>query len=270
MCTLHVLAQNVSNMASKQKRSKVKITLLSCHTKSHKISPPHLTHPGWHMLTHTCTCTCTGSHTHGDRCHLHWSGGQPITAPGEHGGTVPCSMAPQLVARRRTATPPAVSSPIFERWEWESNLPVVGRPTLTTETQPQRKAEMMELKCLWKPWTKRVKLKTKQQNNQAGREPDERGTGIDDERNGEALTKTEIMTGAEILWRTNEEVSAAVTDPLETGGKELQQRVMHEDWKPKGSNKLPTEKRLRNQDFCCFVTFNGRQKDFRLSTVSCS
>ena len=27
---------------------------------------------------------------------MYWSGGQPITAPRENGGTVPCSRAPQL------------------------------------------------------------------------------------------------------------------------------------------------------------------------------
>ena len=26
---------------------------------------------------------------------IHWSGEQPITAPGEHGGTVPCSRGPR-------------------------------------------------------------------------------------------------------------------------------------------------------------------------------
>ena len=30
---------------------------------THEICPPLLTHPGWHLLTHTCT------HTHRDRCH---------------------------------------------------------------------------------------------------------------------------------------------------------------------------------------------------------
>jgi len=33
--------------------------------------------------------------THSETAAIHWSGGQPITAPGEHGGTVPCSRAPR-------------------------------------------------------------------------------------------------------------------------------------------------------------------------------
>ena len=40
---------------------------------------------------------------------IYWSGGQPITAPREHGGTVSCSRAPQ----KWTATPPVVSTPIL-------------------------------------------------------------------------------------------------------------------------------------------------------------
>ena len=72
----------------------------------------------------TCwTHTCTGSHTHGDRCHIHRSGGQPFTAPGEHGCTVPCSRAPRL--RQGGLSPIQLSvHQSFEQWEWESNRPI--------------------------------------------------------------------------------------------------------------------------------------------------
>ena len=49
------------------------------------------------------------------------------------GGYVTLLKGTSAVARRWTAAPPAVSSPIFEQWEWELNLQVIERPTLTTE-----------------------------------------------------------------------------------------------------------------------------------------
>ena len=68
--------------------------LLSCkYREIHKISPPHLTHPGWHLLSthmHRVTHQLRQMPLIDDR-----SGGQPFTAPGEHEGTVPCSRAPQ-------------------------------------------------------------------------------------------------------------------------------------------------------------------------------
>ena len=73
--------------------NKIKIRLRSdlfvMHT--HEICPPLLTHPGWHLLTHAHAQGHTLIETDG----IHWSGGQPFTAPVEHGGTVLCSRAPQ-------------------------------------------------------------------------------------------------------------------------------------------------------------------------------
>jgi len=40
---------------------------------------------------------------------VHWSGGQPFTAPGEHGGYGALLMGTSAVTRRWTDTPPAVS-----------------------------------------------------------------------------------------------------------------------------------------------------------------
>ena len=57
----------------------------------HKITPPHLTHPGWHLLN---THAHAQGHTLMETDAIHWSGGQPFTAPGEHRSTVPCSRAP--------------------------------------------------------------------------------------------------------------------------------------------------------------------------------
>ena len=66
---------------------------------------------------------------------IHWSCGQPITAPREH-GAVPWSRAPQPW-QGGTATPPAVSSPIFEQWEWESTRQPSGYWTTTPTTEPR-------------------------------------------------------------------------------------------------------------------------------------
>jgi len=84
---------NLKNLHRHQK-IKIKIRFIVMYREIHKISPPHSTHPGWHLLN---------THMHKHRV-THWCGGQPITAPGEHADTVPCS----------------VSSPIECR-EWESN-----------------------------------------------------------------------------------------------------------------------------------------------------
>ena len=104
---------------------KIKITLLSCITRNYSSAfDPSTLAPfffffnlyltrqivkKWFSLDlETVEHTLAQGHTHGDRCHTleQWAG---ITAPGEHGGTVGTS----AVARRRTATPPAVSPPIF-------------------------------------------------------------------------------------------------------------------------------------------------------------
>jgi len=101
---------------------------------TYEICPPLLTHPGWYLLTHTCTCT--GSHTNRESS-IHCSGGQPFTAPGEHGGTVSCSRAPQ--PWQGGELPPLQLSvhQSFERWDWGLNrLQVIGWPTLTTEPRP--------------------------------------------------------------------------------------------------------------------------------------
>ena len=53
----------------------IKIKLI-CHVQEiHEICPPLLTYPGWHTHGHTLIETDA----------IHWSGGQPITAPREHG-----------------------------------------------------------------------------------------------------------------------------------------------------------------------------------------
>jgi len=74
----------------------IKIKLI-CHVQEiHEICPPLLTYPGWHTHGHTLIETDA----------IHWSGGQPITAPREHGGLLKGTSA---VARRWTDTPLAVS-----------------------------------------------------------------------------------------------------------------------------------------------------------------
>ena len=94
---------------------KIKIRFIVMHT--HEICPRLLTRPGWHLLTHTCT----GSHTHRDRCRTLERWAAKHSARGAWGY---CALlkGTSAVARRWTATPPAVSPPIFlERQEWESN-----------------------------------------------------------------------------------------------------------------------------------------------------
>jgi len=79
---------------------------------THEICPPLLTHPGWHLLTHTCT----RSHTHRDRCHTleRWAAIQSTWGARGYGALLKGTSA---VTRKWTATPPTVSSPIFERWK---------------------------------------------------------------------------------------------------------------------------------------------------------
>jgi len=60
---------------------------------------------------------------------MHWSSGQPITASGEHGGTVPCSRAPRPWQGAGLTPLPAGES-------GNANLPVIRRPTLTTPPRP--------------------------------------------------------------------------------------------------------------------------------------
>jgi len=106
-------------LGKKKVFSSIKIkTLLSCrYTKYTK------------LLCCTCwTHTCTGSHSHGDRCHIHWSGGQPFTAP-PGTGMAPCSRAPQPWLQ--LSVHQSLSSE-----NWTTNLQVTGRPTLASEPRP--------------------------------------------------------------------------------------------------------------------------------------
>ena len=82
----------------------------------HKVSPPLLTHPGWHLLN-----THAQGHTLMETDAIHWGGKQPFTAPREHGGTVSCSRAPRPW---RGGGLSAVSFTNLWR-EWESN----GQPS---------------------------------------------------------------------------------------------------------------------------------------------
>ena len=93
---------------------------------THEICPPLLTHPGWHLLTHA------HAHTVIETDAIHWSSGQPFTVPGEHGGTVPCSRAPQPW-QGGELQPSVHQSMSGESGNWTANLQVIGRPTLTTE-----------------------------------------------------------------------------------------------------------------------------------------
>ena len=105
---------------------KIKITLLSCHTKSLLRI--------WPIQVGTCwTHTCTGSHTHGDRCHTleRWAANH---SAGEHGGMVPCSRAP--LPWQGGGLPPLQLSVHQSFLSCESgtraaDLPVIGRPNLT-------------------------------------------------------------------------------------------------------------------------------------------
>ena len=95
---------------------------------TYEICPPLLTHPGWHLLT------CTGSHTHGDRCHTleRWAAIHSVRGAWGYSALLKGTLA---VARRWTATPPAVSSPIFLSGE-SGNQTAIGWPSLTTDSQP--------------------------------------------------------------------------------------------------------------------------------------
>ena len=70
--------------------------------------PPLLTHPGRHLLTHTCT----GSHTYRDRCHTleRWAAIHSAQGAWGYGALL---KGTSDVTRRWTATPPAVSPPIL-------------------------------------------------------------------------------------------------------------------------------------------------------------
>jgi len=101
---------------------------------SHEVTPPHLTHPGWHLLN-----------THMHRVTLSWrqmqytgvvgSQSQPITVPiTEHGGTAPCSRGPR--PWQGGGLPPLQLSVHQSFLSCESgtraaDLPVIGRPNLT-------------------------------------------------------------------------------------------------------------------------------------------
>jgi len=101
----------------------VMFTLYETRNFSAAFNPSRLAH-----VEHTHAQGHTLMETHA----IHWSGGQPFTAPGEHG--VGCLLkGTSAMTRRWTDTSPAVSSPIFEWREWESNR---QRPTLLT-TDPQ-------------------------------------------------------------------------------------------------------------------------------------
>ena len=71
--------------------------------------------------------------------HSYWSGGQQITAPGEHGGTVPCSRAPQ--PWQGGELPPLQLS-AHQSFYWAVSGDQTAQPsghwttTLTTEPRP--------------------------------------------------------------------------------------------------------------------------------------
>ena len=94
---------------------------------THEICPPLLSHPGWHLLTHT----------HRDRCHTLelWAAVQSTWGAWGYSALLEGSSA---MTARWTDTPPAVSFiNLFDWREWESNRQlVIGRPILSTEPQP--------------------------------------------------------------------------------------------------------------------------------------
>ena len=121
MCrATHTHTQQRSYMRSKQ--HKIKIRFIVMHT--YEICPPLLTHPGRHLLTHTCT----GSHTYRDRCHTLERWAAIHSAQGAWGYSALLKGTSDMT-RRWTATPPAVSG----SGDRTANLQVIGRPTLTTE-----------------------------------------------------------------------------------------------------------------------------------------
>jgi len=82
----------------------------------HKSTPPHLTHPGWHLLnTHMHKVT----HSWREMSYTleRWAAIHSARGAWGYGALLKGTSA---VARRWTATPPVVSSPIFEGWHWES------------------------------------------------------------------------------------------------------------------------------------------------------
>ena len=82
------------------------------------------------------------THAHG-----HTSVGSHSQRPGSMGyGAL--LKGTSAVTRRWTATPPAVSSPIFDWWEWGSNRQPSGWPTLTTEPRPPYKEERLKYTLL--------------------------------------------------------------------------------------------------------------------------
>ena len=99
---------------------------------AHNICPPLLTHPGWHLLTHTCT----GSHTHRDRCHTLEQWAAIHRAWGAWGYSA-LLKGTSTMTRRWTDTPPAVNFFLSgESGNQMANLSLFGRPTLTTEPRP--------------------------------------------------------------------------------------------------------------------------------------
>jgi len=111
------------------------IDMIYCHVQGNtwnfssalnpsRLAPVEHTHAQGHTLIETDA--------------VHWSGGQPITAPGEHGGTVPCSRAPR--PWQGGGLPPLQLS-VHQSLSGESgnvtaNLPIIRQPTVTTEPRP--------------------------------------------------------------------------------------------------------------------------------------
>ena len=111
--------------------------LLSCRYREiHEISPPHLTHPGWHLLnTHAHAHAHAQGHTLFKTDAIHWSGGQPIIAPREHGGAAPCSRAPR--PWRGGGLPPLQLS-VHRSLSSESGNRTADLPGIGRATEPGR------------------------------------------------------------------------------------------------------------------------------------
>jgi len=93
---------------------------LYCHVVIHEIAPPHLTHPGWHLLEHTCT----GSHSQRKMPYILEQWAAIHSARGAR-------CLAQGLPPHQLSVHQSLSSESGNR---TANLQVIGRPTVTTKT----------------------------------------------------------------------------------------------------------------------------------------
>jgi len=124
-CFWSVLSWFCFGLCSLRIKIKIRFIHLQGNTRNYSTFNPSRLAPGEHTHAHT------QGHTLMETGAIHWSSGQPMGAWG-YSALLKGTLA---VARRWTATPPAVSSPIFLSGE-SGNQTAIGWPSLTTDSQP--------------------------------------------------------------------------------------------------------------------------------------